>query len=92
MKSSSMTSELIAACEAEYGRRWWLGLAGAISRLSGVPIRTVQRTTLRWSTGDADPTPAGIAAIRLLTISNAQTPSRDLSHPQGGKRPESDAE
>ena len=62
-----MTPELRRRCEEKYGPRWWLGLAADISRLSGAPIRQVQRTTLRWSAGQAEPTPAGLAAIKLLT-------------------------
>ena len=58
---------LIERCERRYGPRWWLGLAADISRLSGANLRRVQRTTLRWKTEDAEPTPPAVAAIWLLT-------------------------
>jgi hypothetical protein len=62
-----MTNELIVLCKLKYGERWWLGLADDISHLSGASLRRVQRTTLRWKSGDSDPGPVGMAFIKLLS-------------------------
>lgn len=62
-----MTPELLRLCEQHYGPRWWLGLAADISRLSGATLRQMQRTTLRWKTGETDPSPAAVTAIILLS-------------------------
>lgn len=70
-----MTPELTKLCMDKYGERWWLGLAADISRLSGAPLRRVQRTTLRWKAGAAEPAPPAVAAIMLLAS------PRDLTSP-----------